>query len=243
LQGTFPEVEQLPAALTYDFHTTVRLDGTPVTQVTANGTPLGDPLTDASWVQDGYRLHDVFHVSYATLLDWSPVTRALLQCKRRSSPTVDENEDGGRAIVVEEGIAAIVFAYAARRNYLRGHNHVDPALLTMIRDTVEHLEVSACGPRRWEQTILTGFTAWRQLRAAGGNGSVIANRDCRQLIFRPASQKAHLASAGPQATTRRYLNRVLTDPNYWETRATRSTRNGAPTETPGTVHAAWRRAS
>ena len=40
--------------------------------------------------------------------------------KRKSDPKVDEVEDGGRAIVIEEGISAMVFSYAERRNFLEG---------------------------------------------------------------------------------------------------------------------------
>jgi hypothetical protein len=75
--------EQLPTCISYEFTTGFRPgDGRPVTVVRADGVALGDPLTDAAHVADYYRLHDVFHLSYATLLDWSPVTRALLQRKR-----------------------------------------------------------------------------------------------------------------------------------------------------------------
>jgi hypothetical protein len=55
-------------------------------------------------------LIDVFHLAYAAVLGWSPVTRKLLDRKRRSNPQVDLAEDGGRAIVIEEGIAAMAFA-------------------------------------------------------------------------------------------------------------------------------------
>jgi hypothetical protein len=33
--------------------------------------------------------------------------------KRRSNPNIDLAEDGGRAIAIEEGISALVFAYAS----------------------------------------------------------------------------------------------------------------------------------
>ena len=46
---------------------------------------------------DGYRYHDIFHIANAVFLGWSPVVRALLRCKRKSQPHIDENEDGARA--------------------------------------------------------------------------------------------------------------------------------------------------
>ncbi len=76
--------------------------------LTRDGSPCGDPLTDNAYFEDGYRFHDVFHLAYAAILGWSPVTRKLLGCKRRSKAKVDEIEDGGRASVIEEGIAAFV---------------------------------------------------------------------------------------------------------------------------------------
>ncbi|MFJ1762482.1 hypothetical protein ACIOD2_19335 [Amycolatopsis sp. NPDC088138] len=39
--------------------------------------------------------------------------RALMRRKRKSDQARDEAEDGGRAVVVEEGISALVFAHAA----------------------------------------------------------------------------------------------------------------------------------
>ena len=85
-----------------------------------NGRKFGDPLRDNRYEDDGYRFHDIFHLSYASVLGWSPTLRALLRCKRKSDPKIDEVEDGGRAIVIEEGIAAMVFSYAERRNFLEG---------------------------------------------------------------------------------------------------------------------------
>ncbi|MFI0349933.1 hypothetical protein [Actinomadura sp. 9N407] len=67
------------------------------------------------------RMHDVFHLSYAAVLGWSPVMRSLMRRKRKSDPAIDEAEDGGRAIAIEEGISTMVFSYASR------HNRADPA--------------------------------------------------------------------------------------------------------------------
>ena len=74
-------------------------------RVLINGVPFGEELTDNAYDHDGYRFHDIFHFAYAAVLGWSPITRALLRRKRKSRPLVDEVEDGGRAAVIEEGIA------------------------------------------------------------------------------------------------------------------------------------------
>lgn len=182
----FPAAERLPDRVNYLFRTEVReRDGVPVTKVMADGVPLGDPLTDATWRPDGYRLHDVFHLSYATLLGWSPVTRMLLKCKRRSVPAVDENEDGGRAIAVEEGISALVFGHARRRNFLAGQVDVDDGLLTSIEEMVEGFEVARASRSDWTRTILTGFSIWRGLVAHQGQGVVHADLDRRAMLFLP----------------------------------------------------------
>ncbi|HYH75309.1 MAG TPA: hypothetical protein VD735_05110, partial [Candidatus Saccharimonadales bacterium] len=54
--------------------------------------------------EDGYRFHDALHLGLLAVTGWSPVMRSLLGLKRRSDPIVDTIEDGGRAIVLEEGL-------------------------------------------------------------------------------------------------------------------------------------------
>jgi len=73
------------------------------------GAPLGNLLGDNAYDDDGYRWHDAIHLGNLAVLGWSPVLRALLGRKRKDSPVIDDVEDGGRAIVIEEGIAAAVF--------------------------------------------------------------------------------------------------------------------------------------
>lgn len=178
-----PEPERLPRQITYEFRTLRRPDGVPVTLVHRDGTQVGDPVTDACHNPDGYRLHDVLHLSHATLLGWSPVTRALLHCKRRSDPALDENEDGGRAIAIEEGLTARIFGYAATRNYLRDAHHVDGAILAAITADVGQLEVGIRTAADWEHTILTGFRMWNALHDHDGSGVVCADLDNRSMAF------------------------------------------------------------
>ena len=132
-----------------------------------NGKKFGDPLRDNRYEDDGYRFHDIFHLSHASVLGWSPTLRALLRRKRKSDPRVDEVEDGGRAIVIEEGIAAMVFSYAERRNFLEGAEGVNYELLRTIKDMTSHLEVSCRTEGDWERAIMTGFQLWRHIRAKG----------------------------------------------------------------------------
>ena len=132
-----------------------------------NGVKIGDRLTDNRFEDDGYRFHDVFHLAYASVLGWSPTLRALMKRKRKSAPKVDEVEDGGRAIVIEEGIAAMVFSYAEHRNFLEGMKGVNYELLRTIKEMTAYLEVGIRSEGDWERAILLGFELWRNVRARG----------------------------------------------------------------------------
>jgi hypothetical protein len=146
---------------------------------------MGNPLTDNSHVDDGYRFHDVFHLAYAAVLGWSPVTRKLMGRKRKSNLDIDEAEDGGRAIVGEEGIALMAFAYATSHNYLDSVTRLDFPMLNVIKDITAPYEVGVRTTADWEQAILTGFTAWRALRDNNG-GTVILDAASRSLAFQDA---------------------------------------------------------
>jgi NTP pyrophosphatase (non-canonical NTP hydrolase) len=142
-----------------------------------DGRHYGDVLTDNAYDPDGYRFHDVFHLAFAAVLGWSPVTRGLLRRKRKSNPQVDEVEDGGRAIVIEEGLVAMVFDYAMANGFLDGVRTVDYSLLSTARSICSHLEVGRCTPRDWELAILSGAQAWRDiLRYNGGTADVDLDR-------------------------------------------------------------------
>jgi NTP pyrophosphatase (non-canonical NTP hydrolase) len=178
----YPEAERLSRAGTFEFVASVSDAGRPTAQVCYDGRWLGDPLTDNSHVDDGYRFHDVFHLAYAAVLGWSPVTRKLMGKKRKSNPEVDEAEDGGRAIVSEEGIALAAFAYATSHNYLDGVTRLDFPFLNFIKDITAPYEVGVRTAADWEQAMLTGFAAWRALRDNNG-GTVILDATSRSIVF------------------------------------------------------------
>ena len=172
----FPFEERLPRIMDVfiyeDAHKMGRMD--------INGTTVGNPIGDNRYTEDAYRFHDVFHLAYASMLGWSPTLRALLKCKRKSNPIVDEVEDGGRACATEEGIAAMVFSYAEGRSFLEGAEGVDYDLLRTIKAMSRHLEVRACTEGEWEKAIIVGFQAWRNVRTRGG-GSLKADLHKRTL--------------------------------------------------------------
>ena len=158
----FPPSERLPRQMDICIE-----EESGIAVTTVNGAKYGDRLTDNRYEDDGYRFHDICHLSYASVLGWSPTMRALMRRKRKSVPRVDEVEDGGRAIVIEEGISAMVFSYAERRNFLEGAEALNYDLLRTIKDMTSHLEVSARTEGEWERAIMTGFDIWRQVKADG----------------------------------------------------------------------------
>ena len=171
----FPPSERLPRQMDISIE-----EESGIAITTIDGAKYGDPLTDNRYEDDGYRFHDISHLSYASILGWSPTLRALLRRKRKSNPKVDEVEDGGRAIVIEEGISAMVFSYAERRNFLDGAEGVNYDLLRTIKDMTSHLEVSARTEGDWERAIMTGFDIWRQVKAKG-EGRIRADLELRTI--------------------------------------------------------------
>lgn len=147
---------------------------------------IGDRLTDNRTEPDGYRFHDVFHLAYIAHLGWSPVIRSLLKRKRKSDPKLDENEDGARAAIIEEGIATWIFNHADRHDFYENTEvgKLEYGLLKQVQDMVEGYEVAACPLWQWEQAILDGFKVFRQLRDAG-SGVVLVDMDAHSVTFTP----------------------------------------------------------
>ena len=180
---SFPEHERLPRHGTYEFIPGVDSDGRQTITVMFEGKVVGAELTDNALVDDGYRFHDAFHLAYATVLGWSPVTRALMKRKRKSDADIDESEDGGRGIVIEEGVAAFAFAYAARHENLEGVSRLDQQFLDSIVLMTHGLEVGARKHADFERAIIQGFGVFRELHAHNG-GFVDFDADERTLTYR-----------------------------------------------------------
>jgi NTP pyrophosphatase (non-canonical NTP hydrolase) len=180
----YPEGERLPRRTTVHFVETRDGDRAVVRLFDPNGEQLGNQLTDNAYDDDGYRFHDVFHLTYAAMLGWSPITRSFFNVRRESEARVNEVEDGGRAKVIEEGIAAFVFDYALRERFLEGVEHVDFSLLTAIRRLVSNLEVRDRTARDWERAILRSFELWRSLREHAG-GTLHIDLPERTISFEP----------------------------------------------------------
>lgn len=179
----FPEAEQLPRTfeVTFDFDTST---GRSKVAITRDGAAVGNLLTDNSYVEDGYRFHDAYHFTFAALLGWSPVTRRNLKRKRKSKPMVDEVEDGGRGWVIEEGIAALAFAYAGEHGFFEHTQRVDAALLKVVRILTQTVEVKVRSPKEWEHAIVTGSRIFKNLLDHNG-GRLSLNLEDRSIAYLP----------------------------------------------------------
>ena len=190
-----PEGERLPRRFEVELVDIEDVERRKV-RVLIDGDPFGSELTDNAYDPDGYRFHDVFHFAYAAVLGWSPITRSLLRRKRKSLPVIDEVEDGGRAAVIEEGIAALTFAYATRHHMLDGVSVIDFQLLRTVKEMTAHLEVRRCTTGEWEQAILQGFKVWRAVLAARG-GRIAVDLDQRRIDYLgpPRTSQSHSGSS------------------------------------------------
>jgi NTP pyrophosphatase (non-canonical NTP hydrolase) len=181
----FPLSEQLPR--TFEVRFTQECVGARMrVRAELDGQPYGQALTDAALVEDWYRFHDVLHLAFATFLAWSPVTRRNVGRKRRSDPLVDEVQDGGRAIVVEEAVAAHAYSYARRHNLLDGVGAVDHSTLRTIRELTAQFEVAGRTSAEWQVAIVEGFRMFRLLLQHGG-GTVRGDLFDRTMDFEPPS--------------------------------------------------------
>ncbi len=175
----FPEHERLPESfeIEYMYKTDTRV------ALRWKGVFIGNTLSDNSHDADGYRFHDVFHFSYAAILHWSPTFRSLIKHKRGSVPDTDENEDGGRAIVVEEGLSAWIFNVAKENEFFEGRKHLSFDTLKHVQQVVKGLEVESCPLSLWEKAILEGYKVFRSVRKNNG-GIVIGNRNEREIFYK-----------------------------------------------------------
>ncbi len=176
------ESERLPRNFVAELQDITDDVGRPAMRMTLDGATLGAALTDNSYEGDGYRFHDIFHLALAANFGWSPVIRALLRRKRKSDAQLDEVEDGGRAIAIEEGIAALVFAYATQHSMLAGVTTIDWSLLRTCSEMAAGLEVRQKSLFAWERTIVKAYDAWRAAIAHGGV-RITCDLTCQKFEF------------------------------------------------------------
>lgn len=184
----FAPHEQFPSTLKITFIERGDRENGYVVQ-SLNDVFIGDRLTDNSNEPDDYRFHDVFHLAYLAFLGWSPVLRGLLKRKRKSSLKIDENEDGARAMIIEEGIATWIFNHAKEQNFYADDQHrsLDYGILKQINNMVQGYEVQKCQLWQWEKAIMTGFSVFRQLQEHRG-GTVIVDVLQHTMDFVPPTK-------------------------------------------------------
>ena len=177
----FEEMEQLPRKFTVNFNS-VKGGLKTKTRVSINGMQVGDFIDDNSKETDFYRFHDVIHYTFATMLGWSPCTRAMTKRKRKSNPSVDEIEDGARATITEEAISLIIFNKAKRKNFFEKDTKISPALLNQIKEMTSPFEVTVKSKKEWQEAILKGYSLFRELIKNDG-GQVHFNMLEKVAIF------------------------------------------------------------
>jgi NTP pyrophosphatase (non-canonical NTP hydrolase) len=160
------------------------------------GRRLGDPLTDNFYEDDGYRFHDVMHLSNVAHLGWSPVLRRLMDLKRKKSgDKLDEVEDGARAALVEEVVLKAIHSEGKRLVGEQGpasdknaerqfatREQISFRLLKSLQEQVEGLEVRQNKSWEWEDAIFHGARVYHELRSEG-QGTVTVDLTKHTLCF------------------------------------------------------------
>ena len=196
-EGIDPD-EQLPRLLRVEIYER-DVNDKPFVFQKCNDILIGDRLTDNHDPADDYRFHDVFHFAYAAILGWSPVTRALFKVKRKSFPALDENQDGARAILIEEGLTTWIFETAKAHQLFGNTNQLGFDLLKAVSNFVVGYEPEDLPMWVWEQAILKGYKVFRQLKAAR-RGIIVADMRARDLRFEPLENVAGATESADHKT-------------------------------------------
>ena len=180
-EGCKPE-EQIPRSFSVSFRK-VRFGTSDGVRVVLNGNEqLGDIINDNAYHNDFYRYHDIFHYTFATLLGWSPCTRAMMKRKRKSVGILDEIEDGARATITEEALSMIIFNEAKRKKYFENIDNVSKTTLRIVKEMTECFEVHVRTRKEWEKAILKAYEVFRCLISNGG-GSVDFNLSTKEIQY------------------------------------------------------------
>jgi NTP pyrophosphatase (non-canonical NTP hydrolase) len=161
-----------------------KVNGTKFVFQKLGGVLVGDRLTDNHLPPDDYRFHDVFHFAHAAVLGWSPTTRALLKIKRKSHKEVDENQDGARANLIEEGLTTWIFETAKHHRFFANTPKLGFDLLKSVKQFVRGYEAEELPMWLWESAILQGYAVFRELREKRC-GAVVTDMERRRIWFEP----------------------------------------------------------
>jgi hypothetical protein len=192
--------EQLPRLLRVEIYER-EVNGKKFVFQKSGGLLLGDRLTDNHLPEDDYRFHDVFHLTYAAVLGWSPTTRALLKIKRKSLPAIDENEDGARANLIEEGLSTWIFETAKRHQFFAHTPRLGLDLLKAVKNFVQGYEAYRLPLWLWDRAILQGYAVFRELQVHR-RGIVTADLIKREVRFERWPEGQESLEAIPQQPRR-----------------------------------------
>lgn len=179
--------EQLPRSMRVLIYER-EVNGTKYVFQKSGGVLLGDRLTDNHLPEDDYRFHDVFHLAHAAVLGWSPTTRALLRIKRKSKKSFDENEDGARANLIEEGLTTWIFETAKRHRFFANTDRLGLDILKDVKRFVRGYEAERLPMWLWERAILQGYEVFRELQAKRV-GVVLTDLETRRIWFEPMTDE------------------------------------------------------
>ena len=175
-----PAVRQFPRHMS-----AVLWEPTPGTaRMTINSRLTGDPLTDNHQTDDGYRFHDVFHLVHAALLGWSPVLKSLMGLQNPRTTPQKLPGHGKPPTAIEEGITAMVFAYASRNGFYLHATKVEKILLGIIQTMTQNLQAASITPDQWQHAILTGYALWREIYRNKG-GHLLLDLDLHTITLVP----------------------------------------------------------
>lgn len=178
--STFSKDEQLP--IEFEVHIVEKPNGK--AYLKWNDVFIGSALNDNHQEDDNYKYHDVFHLAFAAILHWSPTFRALIKHKRKSDPSIDETQDSGRPIVIEEGLSAWLFSISKQRDIdFTKESSISYDLLKTIQIFVRGYEVENCPLQLWVKAIIQGYTVFNQVVENKG-GIIAGDRRKRTLEFR-----------------------------------------------------------
>lgn len=178
--STFSKDEQLPVE--FEVHIVEKPNGK--AYLKWNDVFIGSALNDNHQEDDNYKYHDVFHLAFAAILHWSPTFRALIKHKRKSDLSIDETQDSGRPIVIEEGLSAWLFSISKQRDIdFTKESSISYDLLKTIQIFVRGYEVEKCPLQLWVKAIIQGYTVFNQVVENKG-GIIVGNRRERTLEFR-----------------------------------------------------------
>lgn len=178
---SFAVAEQLPRKFTVSFED-MEVAGVKEVRMLLNGAlQIGDVIDDNAYGNDYYRYHDIFHYTFATLLGWSPCSRALMKCKRKSNPQTDKVEDGARATITEEAISLMIFNEAKRKSFFNRNRSVSRTTLRLIKEMTEPYEVKVRTENDWKNAISKAYSIFRKL--IENEGGIVSFDSVRKEII------------------------------------------------------------